>query len=459
MTTTLARPVRLGPLGGEHVAVSRSGFHWLHEDGHICRPNEVIAYCNVSVQVAAALKRSAASFAEERTFQIALATRTGGRLRIPTGNSFGGYLDVLGVHVWDAEEVIAHIEPVTGEKPTPTEPLDHGSDTARLLLLAGRRMGWAVDVDTGLVPGWNSRARAWWGDGGAEETQTLLCLGICDASGVVRGDQSGFVEMFEAAQFPAQMVHISEHPIAPCATVLVEQFLRTPAQLDAISADIKRTLSQGAATPEDWFFFGALLSQLGHSPMRESYELLTARGLEKRTPADAILMSLSAEPLSILRHRNLRYHLNILDHNQRAAGPVGRAWLASAFEQVPRSLDQIRRDYIRLFETVGAATGARFLIINRMSTSGREDISSYAPFDAPMGQTLSSISAKEMNLMLDDLAGEYDVSVVDVDAVASEIGGREHLPDGIHQSGLMQSLVRRDILNILAEGASRQQNR
>ncbi len=442
MTEPTGIAIKFGPLGGDSVAVSRSGIQWLFEDGHICQPNEVIAYCNISVEASGGTRRGNAPFADERALQIALASRVGGRLRIPAGSSAGGYLDVFGVHAWDKDETFAFVQPAAGS--------DGASDIARVMVLAGRRMSWAVDVDTGLLPGWHSRARGWWGD--SPDMPTLLCAGICDASGAVRGDKSGFVEMFEDASIPAQMIHISEHPIAHCATVLLEQFLRTPVQQDAIAADMRQSLEHGAATSDDWMFFGALSTQLGRSPIRESHDLLTTRGLERSKPANAILMSLSAEPRSILRHRKLGYHLNILAHNYRAAGPAVRAWIESAFVPVARSLEDIRHDYIRLFEAVGAGTRARFLILNRMSTSGREDISSYIAFDAPLGDTLSSISAKEMNLMLDGLADAYDVTVIDVDALGAEIGGGEHLPDGIHQSGLMQAMVRAQILSSLANG-------
>lgn len=448
MTGELGHAIRFGPLGGAGVAVTRSGLHWLCEEGHLCRPNEVIAYCNISLD-GAPLRAGGAAFAEERALQVAIAPRVGGRLRRPA-DALGGHLGMLSVRPWDAEAAAAYIQPEPGGAAAPAA----GADLARLMVLAGRRMVWAVDVDVGLLPGWHARARAWWGEAPAPGP-TLLSAGICDASGAVRGDRSGFLEMFEAAGFPAQIVHISEHPIAPCATTLLEGFLRAPAQLEAILADTRRALGEGAPTPEDWMFFGALAAQLGHSPMRETYDLLTPRGLERGGTADAILLSVIAEPFTILRHRRLGYHLNVLPHDQRAAGPLARAWLRRAFEPVARSLETMRADYVRLIETVGRATGARFMILNRMSTSGREDVSSYAPFDAPMGRTLTSIAAKELNLLLEDLAERHGVFVVDVDAIAAEIGGAAHLPDGVHQSGLAQARVREEILAELASGASR----
>ncbi len=59
-----------------------------------------------------------------------------------------------------------------------------------------------------------------------------------------------------------------------------------------------------------------------------------------------------------------------------------------------------------------------------------------------MSETLENIASKEMNLMLHDLASECDVSIIDVDALAAELGGAQHLPDGIHHSGAMQSVLR-----------------
>ncbi len=111
-----------------------------------------------------------------------------------------------------------------------------------------------------------------------------------------------------------------------------------------------------------------------------------------------------------------------------------------------RTIDDIRADYLALIDTVGAQSGARFLILNRMSTSGREDISSYLPFDAPMSDTLANVASKALNLMLHDLADARDLSIIDADAIAAELGGMAHVPDGVHQSGTMQSLVRAEIL-------------
>ena len=438
-------PLRLGPLCADGYNIFRSGIRWLIQPGQYCRANQIFAYCNISLE-ATGIRMSGGlpPFAEEMELQVAFAPRAAGRI-LGAGAERGGYLSILGVDGWDAGAVIAHIE-------TEAEPDNVDVERLRLLMLAGRRMTELADVHTGLLPGWHGRTRGWWCDDG-EMPVSLLSLGVCDATGVVIGERCAFAEMFEAATAPTQMIFVPDRPLAPAAPVLIDQLERKPAQVQAIAADMHRFLSDSTVTPtaEDWMVSGALLSVLQRSPIQDAYNLLTPSGTVRTKPADAVLLSLSSESQSILRHKSLGYHVHIMRHHQGAAGPVFRAWLASAFETVKRSIDDIRGDYVRLLDAIQTATGARVLVINRMSTSGHEDISSYASFDAPMSGTLSSIAAKEHNLMLHDLAEHRDLAIIDVDAIAADLGGAEHLPDGIHQSGLIQAALRVEILHALED--------
>lgn len=438
-------PLSLGPLMADGFVIRRSGIHWLCEDGHQCRPNEVVGYCNISLEKTAGQRSGSFPMADELEFQVAFAPPCAGRLQIAGGNSPGGYLGVFGLHVWNPDDVLGYIDTVSDSGTARA-----GSGRWRLLLLAGRRMSGLADVDYGLLPGWHNRSRAWWGDE-AGPLSTLLCIGICDAAGIIRGNQVPFIEAFEASPDAAHLVYVPDHPVVPCAAILLEQLVRTPAQKQAIAADLASGLASARtpATADDWLFAGALLSSLESSPMLETYDVLTPTGLRRMGPPDAVLLSLSAEVQSVLRHKKLGYSLQMLRHRQASAGPAIRSWLNSAFEPVKRSIDDIRRDYRQLVEGVASKTGARVMVLNRMSTSGYEDILSYSPFDAPMRETLENIAAKEMNLMLHDLAEECDFSIVDVDAIAAHLGGAEHLPDGIHHSRIMQTALRSEIIQVL----------
>jgi hypothetical protein len=438
--------LHLGSLRATGYNIYRSGVRWLCETGQYLRPDQVFAYCNISLEPAAGRLGGPPPFAEELELQIAFAPRVGGRISINSSAARGGYLSVRGVDIWDAGVVVASIDP----DPDAGDAVD--ASRLRLLALAGRRMTALADAHSGLLPGWHGRSRGWWCEEG-ETPVTLLSLGICDATGVVVGEQCAFFEMFEATPMASQMVFIPDHPLAPAAPVLLDQLQRTPAQFDAIAADLRAffTRSAAAPSPDDLMFAGTLLSVMQRNPIRDSYNIFSADGSARLRPADALLLSLNAEPQSILRHRKLGYHVQIMRHHQAAAGPAIRAWLAEAFEPVRRSIGDIKREYETLIDTMKRTTGGRAIILNRMSTSGYEDISSYLAFDAPMSNTLANVASKELNLMLQDIADERELHIVDVDAIAADIGGGEHLPDGIHQSGPMQMLLRQEILGILSD--------
>ncbi len=438
--------LHLGPLQADGYEILRSGVRWLCESGQYCRPNQVFAYCNITLDPKGGRLKGPPLFADEMELQVAFAPRIGGRISVNASARRGGYLSVRSVDVWDPDAVIASIEPDSGADDVV------GASRLRLLALAGRRMTALADIHSGLLPGWHARTRGWWSEAG-ERPVTLLSMGVCDATGVVLGEQCAFFEMFETMPSAGQMVFVPDHPLAPTAPVLLDQLQRTPAQFDAIAADLRSYLAQSkvAPTPDDLMFAGTMLSVMQRHPILDSYNIFSPGGSARLGPADAVLLSLAVEPRSILRHRKLGYHAHIMRHHQAAAGPAVRAWLAEAFEPVRRSTDDIKRDYETLIDRIARTTGGRVVILNCMSTSNYEDISSYMAFDAPMSNTLALVAAKEANLMLLDIADEREIHIIDVDAIAAEIGGGEHLPDGIHQSGLMQMLLRQEIAGVLSD--------
>jgi hypothetical protein len=439
-------PLRLGPLKAEGYQVHRSGVRWLCEPGQMCRANQVVAYFNLSLEPDGARPGNPPPFDEDRQLQVACAVRADGRLFYDADATPGGYLSILSFTAWDPNLVLARLE-VDGSSS------DLGDDAGhlRLLMLSARRMTALVDVHAGLLPGWSGRSRAWWAEEG-ETPVTLLSLGLCDLTGVVLGEEGAFVELFQAETAPSQFIFVPDHPITPSAPVLLDQIQRTPAQFHAIAVDLRTSLSRGPMpVADDWIFAGTMLSMMQRNPIRETSDLVLPAGFKRNGPPDAVLLSLLAEPPSVLRHKTLGYRLHVLRHHMTATGPAIQHWLTNSFEAVPRTTDDIRADLEKLIDAIHKSTGARVIIFNRMSTSGDENISSYAPFDAPMSATLANIASKELNLMLHDVAEGRNVSIIDVDAIAADIGGGDHLPDGAHQSRALQEILRGEILDVLNE--------
>ena len=455
-------PLRLGRLATPGYDVVRSGVRWLRDEGHACRAGEIVAYCNARLAPSADAPSGAAPFGDEaRDFQIALATRVGGRLHRAADASRGGFLDRLPEHtVWIPDHVIGHMQCRPSERPPGDDT--HG-ETLGLMFVAGRRVTEVAEDRSGFLTGWHDRQRAWWGEGDAP-VGTLLGYGICEQLGVFRGESPGFSDWYAAVAGPAQVVYVPDNVLVPCAAIVADQCRRSVDEAEAIRADVTRSIAAGPAapTPADWMFVGALISALLRSPLTERCDVLLRDGLRQPGVADAVVLSLNAEAPLMLRHRRLGYALHCHAYRMSDAGPAVRAWLERDFEVVARTADDVHRDYRVLVDAVRERSPTAILVMNAMSTTGYETLHSYAPFDRPLGSTLGTIRTKELNLMLHDLARERDVSIVDSDAIAADLGAT-HLPDGVHNSATMQAELRREILRILrargiagfAAGASR----
>ena len=440
-----AIPLRLGPLAPEGYFVRRSGLRWLCGDGQFCKAGQAIAYCNIGLASIDQPGLKLAAFADEaRDFQVAFVLRVDGRVRRAAASSRGGLLDQLHHDlVWDPGFTIGHLECDAAQLPANADPL-------RLMLGAGRRVSEHAAVGAGFLTGWHDRSRAWWGDatgiGG-----TLLGLGSCDVGPIVRGESFDFTELLNAAPSAVQAILVPDDFLVPCARVVLEQVLRTPEQSAQIAADLATTfpVNSPSVAPADWIFAGLLMAALRRSPLTESSRVLVRGRVQRISGPQAVIMSLIAEPPVAFRHRRLGYTLCLHGFRLRGASELVRAWLRSNFEPVERDPSDIRRDYSELCGVMQSRPGIQFLVFNLMSSSAHEDVINYAQFDRPLGRTMGTVHAKELNLMLHDLAAEWNVAIVDIDAIAAEIGAAKNLPDSTHQSGAMQVEVRKEIFRIL----------
>lgn len=435
-------PLRLGAFGSDDFAILRSGVRWLREDGQSCRRGDVLGYCNIGIGWKAP-KRWPPPLAEEYLdLQAAFLSPASGRLR-KAEVSFGGFLDRHPLYQrWKAETVIGHLEYRPGERP-PDADVD---SQMPLLMLAGRRVTPLAEDRSGLLSGWHDRARAWRADA-AGTPSTIMSLGICEQTGIFRGERDAFLELASLLGPSAHIVWASDDLLVPSARVLFEQMYRTPHEHRAIAADVAERFTASPHVPmgADWMFVGGLLSALGRSPLVQEYDLLTRTAIVHVRAADAFVLSLQSEQAHAFKHRRLGYTVSLHGFRLDDAGDAVKAWLRSDFEFVFRPADEIYRDYLAVIDAVRAIRSAEFLIINTCSSSANDRFYGYAEFDAPLGKTVSSYRAKELNLMLYELARERGVKIVDADARVAQLGAGVHLPDGVHQSGELQAALREQI--------------
>lgn len=443
-------PLPLGPLAVPGHRVRRSGLRWLRSDGERCRAGDIVAYCGLGIVPHPPRPFAEWPFADEgRELQLAFALRCDGTLRRRAGASRGGFDDLhfYRGEFWDPSFSIGTLE-IEGSRPLRD---DVRAAPLRTMFAAGRRGAEPAEDRSGFLTGWLDRSRAWWhGEGGSPRHATLLSAGICELQGVMRGEQVAFQEWFDASRGPAEVVLVPDHLIVPSAPLLVEQASRTPHETQAMIDDFARSFPAASPPPaaSAWLFASALMNALSRSPLTETRERVGPAGLERSSGADAVVLSLNAESRVLARHRRLGYVFNCHGHRIQEAGPAVASWLARDFEPLRRSIDDIRRDLERLIDTTTARSRTAFLVVNRISSTGHEDLHEYAAFERPLGDQLVSVDAKDMNLMLHDLARGRDLSIVDHDAIAASMGAA-HIADGVHGSGPLQDEVRSEILRIL----------
>lgn len=432
-------PLTLGRLEPAGPPLRRSGLRWLCDDGHPCRANEIVAYCNLS------FAGQTDAFPEEGfDLQVALAPRMAGVIRRVASPSPGGMLDRVPNMPWSPQTVWAHLEPRPGDGDGPPEE-------PNLLFLAGRRLTDIAEDRSGLLTGWHSRKRAWWGEG---EGGGLLVPATCNQTGLIRGDDGSFGGLFERLAGPAHVVMTQGEPVVSCAAVFNERLSRTPQDGRAIREDMARSfLDGGGVLPTaGWLFMGALQKGLDPAQLDERYDLLTRAGLRRSQPVSAICLSLETEPRHLLRHRRLGYALNLHTYRLAWVGEAVRDWLQRDFDVEPQSVEDVARDYHRLVETAPDRT---FVFVNQICSQANEAIQDYEAFDEAMMAQLGGVRAAELNLMLHDLARAPNVQIVDADAIAADLGIARHLPDAAHATGELQRELQAELLHCLqAQGVA-----
>lgn len=434
---TAELPLLLPDLGPAGRGLMRSRPLWLKPDGYVCRANEPVVAFNLGLGSLASQDQSA--FADERTLQVVLAPTSGGCLRIAeTGQ--GSLHDIWSTYDWNHGATIGWLDVGVSDATT--------ACALQSRFLAGRRASWAVDSDSTLLPGWNARARTWWGQSIAP-ANSLVSLGLCDASALVRGINADFGEFAQLAGSAFHVTHHSEHPLVFCAQILLEQMQRTDHDRREIARDLIGSLAEGSEIPSelDYQFVGALLARLKCSPISESSVGITANGVQQLRPPRFVLLSLLAESQTIYRHRRLGYHIHILTHTMQAAGAATKAMLRQNFVAVERSVDQIEASFRALASHAAEVSGARLIVINRNSSDSREKLFNYKGFKGDLSRKLRSVLAKELNVMLDILADEQILDIIDVDARGAQVGTAGHVPDGAHFSVQLETMLRRDLID------------
>jgi len=403
--------------------------------------------------------------AEDHDLQVVLASPTTGTVEyhahLSRGSSQNGVVDGTD---WDPGTMIGSIDAA-----------DEPGDLVAMVL-AGRRGFESGEGRGGLLggflAGWHERARAFWGGEGKEPFGTVLSLGTCEQTAIFRGEDMAFLSWLGRAPGPAQIVVAAEHCVHSSA-VLLQHIRRTPADALAITAAVQGWLGEhptalrpgafpafeseaargyaGGRWPDmqDLLFALHLLGNaVGTCPILERSDVLTRHGFVQLEPPDAIVLSLGSEFALHFRHRRTGWMIAI--HGFRFGpyvGPKLLDWLRRDFEPVRRTVADIARDLAALAVEVSARTGKTLLVQNLVVSSALNRISNYAWLGESFSES-PTVMATEANLMLSDLTRAPNVSMIDADALAADLGVR-HVPDAVHASRVLVDALRVEYQRVL----------
>jgi hypothetical protein len=442
--------------------LQRSGLRWTRKNGDVLAAREPFAYAGLSLRAPRGHPGPVPFGEEPHDLQVAFAPSVGGVLRPASALSHGGFQDLVSSQQWDEGTAIGTFEAAQEAELVP-------------LVLAGRRGFDSGEGRGQLLAGWHDRTRAFWEGGNDGAAGVVLSLGICEQTGIFRGEEFAFLEWFARAPGPAQIISIADERTVHSSAVLLQQLNRTPAQAHAIAQAVhdfvgerigalagypafvestREGVRQGRWSDGQCVLFAMhLLSEaVSASPLLERTDLITRRGLVDQGPPNVTVLSLGSEFTSHFRHRSTGWLVAM--HAFRLQSFIGRevrAWLKRDFEPVRRTVADAERDLAALSEVLRARTGGTLLVQNSIISSPADRIPNYSWLGDGFSES-GPVFCAEANLMLSGLTQRHDLSVLDTDALAVDVGV-QHCPDRAHPSRVLLDELRSETHRILKDRA------
>ena len=202
--------------------------------------------------------------------------------------------------------------------------------------------------------------------------------------------------------------------------------------------------------PEEYIFLGAILKSLVKNHFLTPSLTLTRSGINEFTHANIVLTSLTAQPRKLFRHKDLGYSIAFHEFRLREIGVATRKWLRDNFLLVSRDPDDISLEFRNLSKLLGKNT--RLLVCNMPSNPLSNFNSKYDLFDKATFKEIADVNQREMNVMLDGLATERILEVVDLNFLSTHLGTASSYPDGIHMSGALENAFVNELARIIIKG-------
>jgi len=431
----------LGNIKVGDFQIKMSGLRWLCKDGQYCKGGVPIAYCNVQL-----LKENMPldMSGEEHDFQAIFIAPVDGVIHIRQGTSYGGLIDQLPhFFFWDPQFIICEVEIEGWDQPPMTLQV-------QVVFATGKRYLGASENRTGVLSGWFQRTRAWVADRGPIHN-TIITLGICDILNGLRGSEIIPLDLMRLIPDSTQVILFQDTVLIPTVTMMLDQVKRTPENSSKIIINFKEMIKNSSQIfePEDYLFLGAILKSLVNNSFLDSTLTISRSGIDENTRPNIVLTSLAAQPKRLFRHKTLGYSISCHDFRFRQMGNAARIWLQENFHLVTREANEIGQELRELANLLGPDT--RLLVCNISANPLSAFIPHYDLFDQATFKEIAYVNQREMNVMLDGLASEGILEVVDLNLLSAQMGTLRHVPDGIHMSGVLEQEFIKELAYIISK--------
>jgi hypothetical protein len=453
--------LRLPALSASPRRLRRLGLTWLKRSGDEVAAREPVAACYLHLSESDASNGPMPLRDEQNDLQAVLAPAEPCTIALREKLSTAADQAHVDTGDWQSGEGVADAASLSG------------SGILSALLLAGRRGFENGEGRGGLLAGWHERVRGYWEgdcDGGFG---TVLALGTCEQTAIFRGDDLAFLSWFARAPGPAQIMAMSDGRCVHSSAVVLQHLRRTPTEAAAITQAVHAWIGErmngidGGSFPglqpessrgtlhgrwpvsQDVLYAMHLLAvSVSTSPILESSEAITSRGIVEIEPAQVIAMTLASEFAPHFRHRKTGWIVAM--HGFRFGpyiGPGFAEWLRRDFEPWDRSVEDSQRDLAALADEVKARTSASLLVQNLIASNLGDRVSNYAWLGKAFEKSVA-VRGNEANLMLSDLTRRYSIAMIDSDALAAEHGVK-HVPDLFHASSELVEEQRGEVHRVL----------
>jgi hypothetical protein len=408
----------------------RAEVSWWLSDGAPCAPRQPVA----SIAIASdALDRAAPQGTELRALLLAPCQGTLHPIQTPRAG-WGAHFPR---HPWTTGERLATLDASAVSELGTVLPFE-------VAMVTLQRLHPAFE-DRRPYPGGPYRlAHGWWGPHGwSGPCRTLLSLGNCEQLGLFAGNAGDFSAWLGALAGPLSIVYKPDRIVVPSAGALLSALQMDDTTRRRAAEEFgawfhRHVDAAGAGNPTAWLGSAALAQEvLGTPVLRSSFALVDGTGqcVEQR-PA-VVFLSLASELAAELRHRKLGYTISVPAFHF-SKNPDIRQTLLGRFELVRPSVTEIGDRLRAVIAWIRRETGARVVLFNL--TSQLDRIWDWSAVDRP--SDVLSVRLMDLNLAAWDLARQDGCDVVDVEALALDVGLAAAYPDGVHPSAELEARVR-----------------